>query len=145
MTDNGVSRGNCTTWPRYGIRWTVGLLSAVTGDEHAPEGSWVAEAGPWTSAREREAMAIERDADDIARAFLLERVLFDLTGAKSSGGALYGTDGGWFTSSGIVSLICGPGDLDQAHQPNEYIRREPFERCTAMVHQVIERMCNRIG
>jgi len=49
----------------------------VTGDEHAPEGSWVAEAGPWTSAREREAMAIERDADDIARAFLLERVLFE--------------------------------------------------------------------
>ncbi|MDO8434595.1 MAG: acetylornithine deacetylase [Candidatus Binatus sp.] len=72
----------------------------------------------------------------------LERVLFDLTGAKTSGGALYGTDGGWFTSSGIVSLICGPGDLDQAHQPNEYIRREPFERGTAMVHKVIERMCN---
>ncbi len=73
----------------------------------------------------------------------LERVLFDLTGAKTSGGALYGTDGGWFTGSGIVSLICGPGDLDQAHQPNEYIRREPFERCTAMTHKVIERMCNR--
>jgi acetylornithine deacetylase len=72
----------------------------------------------------------------------LERVLFELTGAKMSGGALYGTDGGWFTSSGIISLICGPGDLDQAHQPNEYIRREPFERCTAMVHQVIDRMCN---
>ena len=72
----------------------------------------------------------------------VERVLFDLTGAKTSGGALYGTDGGWFTSSGIVSLICGPGDLDQAHQPNEYIRREPFERGTAMVHKVIERTCN---
>src|SRR5947209_4164490 len=52
------------------------LLSAVTGDEPAPEVSWVAAAGPWASAREREAMAIERDADDIARAFLLERTLF---------------------------------------------------------------------
>jgi ribonuclease R len=35
----------------------------------------VASAGPWTSAREREAMTIERDADDIALCFLLERRL----------------------------------------------------------------------
>jgi ribonuclease R len=51
------------------------LLSTVTGDEPAPKAAWVAEAGPWSSAREREAMSIERDADDIARCFLLERSL----------------------------------------------------------------------
>jgi ribonuclease R len=51
------------------------LLSAVTGDEPAPAASWVAEAGPWSSAREREAMSIERSADDIAACFLLERWL----------------------------------------------------------------------
>ena len=46
------------------------------GDEPAPEASWVAaRRGRWTSAREREAMMIERDADDIARCFLLERRL----------------------------------------------------------------------
>jgi ribonuclease R len=49
-----------------------GLLSAVAG-EPAPDASWVASAGPWTSAREREAMAIERSADDVASCFLLER------------------------------------------------------------------------
>jgi ribonuclease R len=54
------------------------LLSAVSGDEPAPEGSFVASAGPLTSAREREAMMIERDADDIALCFLLERGLLDL-------------------------------------------------------------------
>jgi ribonuclease R len=48
------------------------LLSAVTGEEPAPESSWVGQAGPWTSDRERRAMSIERDADDIARCFLLE-------------------------------------------------------------------------
>ncbi len=51
------------------------LLSAVTGDEPVPEASWVAQAGPWTSDRERAAMTIERDADDIARCFLLAREL----------------------------------------------------------------------
>jgi ribonuclease R len=49
------------------------LLSAVAGEEPAPEVSWVGAAGPWCSAREREAMAIERGADDIARCFLLSR------------------------------------------------------------------------
>jgi ribonuclease R len=51
-----------------------GLLSAVAG-EPAPDASWVASAGPWTSARERGAMAIERSADDVASCFLLERSL----------------------------------------------------------------------
>ena len=51
------------------------LLSALTGDEPAPESSWVAQAGPWTSERERLSMTIERDADDIARCFLLESTL----------------------------------------------------------------------
>ncbi|MBV9802297.1 MAG: RNB domain-containing ribonuclease [Solirubrobacterales bacterium] len=51
------------------------LLSAVGGEVPAPEVSWVAAAGPLCSAREREAMAIERGADDIARCFLLERSL----------------------------------------------------------------------
>ena len=51
------------------------LLSAVSGDEPGPEASFVASAGPLCSAREREAMMIERDADDVARCFLLEREL----------------------------------------------------------------------
>jgi ribonuclease R len=53
------------------------LLSAVAGDGPAPDAAWVASAGPWTSARERAAMTIERDADDIALCFLLERALFE--------------------------------------------------------------------
>jgi ribonuclease R len=51
------------------------LLSAIAG-EPVPEASFVASAGPWTSTRERDAMTIERDADDVARCFLLERDLF---------------------------------------------------------------------
>jgi ribonuclease R len=53
------------------------LVSVVAGDPDAPDASWVASAGPWTSGKEREAMVIERDADDVARCFLLERELFE--------------------------------------------------------------------
>ncbi|MDQ6835990.1 MAG: RNB domain-containing ribonuclease [Actinomycetota bacterium] len=51
-----------------------GLLSAVS-DEPRPDSSWVASSGPWISTREREAMIIERDADDVARCFALEQRL----------------------------------------------------------------------
>jgi ribonuclease R len=51
------------------------LLSAIDGSQVVPDASWVASAGPWCSTREREAMTIERDADDVARCFLLERRL----------------------------------------------------------------------
>lgn len=56
------------------------LLSAIGGGEDAPRAGAMAEAGAATSARERDAMKIERDADDVARCFLLERELFDGAG-----------------------------------------------------------------
>ncbi len=52
------------------------LLSAVGGGEEAPRSSEMEETGAWSSAREREAMQIERLADRVTRAFLLERELF---------------------------------------------------------------------
>ena len=55
-----------------------GLVSAVAGDGPAPDAAWVTAAGPWASAREREAMTIERDADDIALCFLLERLMSEV-------------------------------------------------------------------
>jgi len=53
------------------------LLSAVGGGEEAPRASQLPGAGDWCSARERDAMSVERAADGVARAFLLERELFE--------------------------------------------------------------------
>lgn len=73
----------------------------------------------------------------------LEQALFAATGSKSAGGALYWTDAGWFARSGIHSLICGPGEFEQAHQPNESIGREFFDGGTAIILDVIDRLCCR--
>jgi ribonuclease R len=54
------------------------LLSAVGGGERAPLAAELGELGAWTSEREREAMRIERDGDDIGRCFALERLLYEL-------------------------------------------------------------------
>ena len=53
------------------------LLSAVGGGEQAPQGGGLDLEGAWASEREREAMMIERDADDVVRSFLLEQHLFE--------------------------------------------------------------------
>jgi ribonuclease R len=54
------------------------LLSAIGGGEEPPARSGMEDAGAWTSDRERDAMKLERSADDVARCFLLERELFEL-------------------------------------------------------------------
>jgi ribonuclease R len=96
------------------------LLSGVLGDDApAPEGSWVASAGPWASAREREAMMIERDADDIARCFLLERVLFEGGDAdRVFEGEVVGVIG----SGAFVAFGVG-GDPDQSFEGMLPVRR----------------------
>jgi ribonuclease R len=53
------------------------LLSAVGGGERAPRAAGMGELAEWTSDRERAAMKIERDADDVARCFALERALYE--------------------------------------------------------------------
>jgi acetylornithine deacetylase len=71
----------------------------------------------------------------------LEGALFEVLDQHTSGGAPFATDGCQFASGGIASLICGPGDLDQAHQPNESIRRETFENGTERILAVVRRLC----
>jgi ribonuclease R len=69
------------------------LLSAVGGGENAPRASTLDEAADWTSARERDAMQIERAADDIANAFLLERRLFEGEMPREQDGEVVGLVG----------------------------------------------------
>ena len=53
------------------------LIAAVGGGESPPRGGELAELGVWSSECEREAMVIERDADDVAACFDLERRLYE--------------------------------------------------------------------
>jgi ribonuclease R len=53
------------------------LLSSLGAGESPPRAAELSELGIWSSEREREAMQLERDGDDIARCFALERVLYE--------------------------------------------------------------------
>ncbi|MDN5797523.1 MAG: acetylornithine deacetylase [Intrasporangium sp.] len=63
--------------------------------------------------------------------------------ASSWGGALtsdkvaYGTEAGLFDQGGIPTVVCGPGDINQAHSPDEFIPLEQIARCERFVDAVI--------
>jgi ribonuclease R len=78
-----------------------GLLSAVGGGEQAPPAAGLEEGGAWASARERDALRLERDADRVARCFLLERGLFESGWEREWEGEVSGVIGaGAFVSFG---------------------------------------------
>jgi len=61
-----------------------------------------------------------------------------ITGDNARHAASYGTDGGWFQTGGYSTVVCGPGDIALAHQPNEYITVEQFEAGQAFLHKLIK-------
>ncbi len=84
------------------------LLSAIGAGETAPQAGGLEEAGSWCSERERGAMVIERDADDIARCFLLERELHEAGWDHEWGGEVTGLVGsGAFVTFGDPSSGAG--------------------------------------
>jgi acetylornithine deacetylase len=75
----------------------------------------------------------------------LEAELLAQFGGREVGGAPYCTDAGRFAEAGIDSLICGPGDLAEAHQPNESISRAALASGVDAIVAVASRMCGRAG
>jgi ribonuclease R len=69
------------------------LLSAVGGGERAPRRAELSQLGEWTSEREREAMKIERDADDVAACSHLERRLYEEGSEREFAGEVVGVIG----------------------------------------------------
>ena len=41
----------------------------------------------------------------------------------------FGTEAGLFKNSGIPTVVCGPGSINQAHQPDEFVSLTQLERC----------------
>ncbi|HKV16471.1 MAG TPA: acetylornithine deacetylase [Reyranella sp.] len=59
------------------------------------------------------------------------------TGGNRTYAVPYGTEAGIFRSHGIPTVICGPGDISQAHQPNEFVARSQMDACDAFLAKMI--------
>lgn len=63
-----------------------------------------------------------------------------LTGDNASHVVSYGTEAGQFQQAGYSAVICGPGHIAQAHQPNEFISAADFEAGHAFMRRLVERL-----
>jgi acetylornithine deacetylase len=52
-----------------------------------------------------------------------------LSGESGTTLVAFGTEAGIFKQSGIQTVVCGPGSIVQAHQPDEYVSLEQLGRC----------------
>ena len=60
----------------------------------------------------------------------LEHLLCELTGYNSDPESIaFATEGGLFQKQNFPTLICGPGNILQAHKPNEYIELSQIQAC----------------
>ena len=61
-----------------------------------------------------------------------------LAGANQTFAVSYGTEGGLFEQAGFSSVIFGPGDIDQAHAPDEFIEQSELEDCSAFLDRLAD-------
>lgn len=69
-----------------------------------------------------------------------ETLVRSLTGDNGTHVVSYGTEAGQFQAAGYSAVICGPGDIAQAHQPNEFITVTQFNAGHDFMKQLVARL-----
>ncbi len=68
-----------------------------------------------------------------------EALVRSITGDNDARCVSYCTEGGQFQQAGMAVVVCGPGSIDQAHKPNEFVARSQVDECEVFMHKLIER------
>jgi acetylornithine deacetylase len=51
----------------------------------------------------------------------------------------FGTEAGYFFQLGIPTVVCGPGDMAQGHQPDEFVSVDDLRRCSLLLERLVQR------
>lgn len=63
-----------------------------------------------------------------------------LTGHNDTAAVSFAAEGGQFQQAGLSTVLCGPGSIDQAHQPNEYIDIAQVTACENFLRDLVRRL-----
>jgi acetylornithine deacetylase len=66
------------------------------------------------------------------------RWAMQLSNNSSVGKVSYGTEAGLFQKMGVPTVICGPGDIAEAHRPNEFVALDQLAQCEAFMNRILE-------
>jgi acetylornithine deacetylase len=59
-----------------------------------------------------------------------------LAGEEGTTLVAFGTEAGLFKNAGIPTVVCGPGSIEQAHQPDEFVSLEQLARCELFMQRL---------
>ena len=79
-------------------------------------------------------------AMDTAADSPIVRAAESLTGHRA-GAVAFATEGPYFNGLGVQTLIMGPGSIDQAHQPDEYLALDQIEPAQRIIRDLVTRFC----
>lgn len=79
------------------------------------------------------APSLNRSADKTS-----EQVCCHLLNTDKTIAVSYGTEAGIFQAQGYSTVVCGPGSIDQAHTPDEYITWEQIHRCDQFIDALVQ-------
>jgi acetylornithine deacetylase len=69
-----------------------------------------------------------------------ETLARSLTGDNARRVVAYGTEGGQFQEAGFSTVVCGPGSITQAHQPDEFVAISELKACDAFLEKLRVRL-----
>ena len=81
------------------------------------------------------AIALDTNEDD--QVIRLAKTLTETSETHKVG---FGTEAGYFQQAGIPTVVCGPGHVDQAHQPDEFVEIEQVALCERFFRNLSERL-----
>ncbi len=71
-----------------------------------------------------------------------ETLALTLSRSNGTGAVSYATEGGLFPAGGLPTVVCGPGSIDQAHKPDEYVDVEQLALCEAFMQRLAKLMAS---
>ncbi len=67
-------------------------------------------------------------------------ILMELTGANGADLVAFGTEAGIFQKLGMSAVVCGPGSIEQAHKPDEYLSVDQLSQCLTMLEGLSDKL-----
>ena len=68
----------------------------------------------------------------------MTRLVMQLSGANGIGKVSFGTEGGAYQNFGIPTIVCGPGSIEQAHKPDEWIEIEQLVAAERFMDRLLD-------
>lgn len=71
------------------------------------------------------------------------RLVCALSGSNDTSKVAFTTEAGLFQQAGIPAVVCGPGDIAQAHRPDEFVTVGQVAKCEEFLRRLLGHMCGR--